>query len=110
MKLLFDENLSPKLPEALAVFFPSSMHVRDCGLKGQTDSMIWTYAATHDFVIVSKDADFYQRSLLIGAPPKFIWLRIGNCTRDDIFRLITGNESAIKGFDQDATGNILIIT
>src|SRR5438046_9424501 len=34
MKLLFDENLSPKLPRLLAALYPNSVHVRDCGLKG----------------------------------------------------------------------------
>jgi len=31
-------------------------------------------------MIVSKDSDFAQQSLLLGGPPKVIWLRIGNCT------------------------------
>ena len=34
MKLPFDENLSPKLPGLLAVIFPGSAHVRECGLLG----------------------------------------------------------------------------
>ncbi len=37
MKLLFDENLSPKLPRLLADLFPGGTHVRDCGLKGLAD-------------------------------------------------------------------------
>lgn len=44
MKLLFDENLSPKLPRILSVDFPESMHVRDCGLKGFPDEDVWEYA------------------------------------------------------------------
>jgi len=84
MKLLFDENLSPKLPRILAAQFPGSLHLRDCGLKGAADEAIWEYAGTHGFTIVSKDADFYQHSLFYGSPPKFVWLRIGNCTRDDL--------------------------
>jgi predicted nuclease of predicted toxin-antitoxin system len=40
MKLLFDENLSPKLPRLLAEQFPESLHVRDCGLKGFSDEVI----------------------------------------------------------------------
>ncbi|MDD1427353.1 DUF5615 family PIN-like protein [Dolichospermum sp. ST_sed9] len=44
MKLLFDENLSPKLPCILSVDFPESMHIRDCGLKGFSDEDIWEYA------------------------------------------------------------------
>ncbi len=59
MKLLFDENLSPKLAEIFASQFPSSLHIPDCGLKGLPDEAIWDYARTHGFTIVSKDADFY---------------------------------------------------
>jgi predicted nuclease of predicted toxin-antitoxin system len=33
MKLLFDENLSPKLPRLINHLFPGSLHVRDCNLK-----------------------------------------------------------------------------
>ena len=65
MKLLFDENLSPKLPRLLASQFPGSVHVRDCGLKGQSDQAVWEYAGANGFTVVSKDGDFYQRSLLL---------------------------------------------
>ena len=47
----------------------------------------------------SKDKDFYQRALLYGAPPKFIWLRLGNCTRDDLLALIRGHERDISAFE-----------
>jgi len=40
MKLLFDENLSPKLPGTLAALFPDSAHVRERGLLGQPDEEI----------------------------------------------------------------------
>ncbi len=61
MKLLFDENLSPKLPRLLADRFPGSNHVRDCGLRGAPDEQIWEYARDHGYTIVSKDSDFYPR-------------------------------------------------
>jgi predicted nuclease of predicted toxin-antitoxin system len=41
MKLLFDENLSPVLPELLAKLYPGSTHIRHCGLKGFSDEEIW---------------------------------------------------------------------
>ncbi len=66
MKLLFDENLSPKLPRLLAGPFPGSKHVRDCGLLGQADEKVWEYARANRFIIISKDSDFQQRSLLYG--------------------------------------------
>ena len=66
MKLLFDENLSPKLVVRLADLFPDSLHVRDVGLQAANDPAVWDYARDHDFVIVSKDSDMHQRSFLFG--------------------------------------------
>ena len=80
MKLLFDENLAPRLAVALSNLYPGSIHIRDCGLRGAPDIDVWQYARENGFAIVSKDSDFAQRSFLQGGPPKVIWLRIGNCT------------------------------
>ena len=70
MKLLFDENISYKLVRALEDLYPDFAHPRDIGLKTTNDRLIWEHAKNNDFMIVSKDADFYQRSLLFGPPPK----------------------------------------
>ena len=80
MKLLFDENLSSRLVGALADEFPNSSHVNLAGLTSATDLEIWAYAREHDFAVVSKDDDFRSLSLVNGAPPKVIWLRIGNAS------------------------------
>jgi predicted nuclease of predicted toxin-antitoxin system len=80
VKLLIDENLSPRLALALSSLYPGTCHLRDCGLSGSSDEEVWQYAIRYGFAIVSKDADFSQRSILFGSPPKVIWLRIGNCT------------------------------
>ena len=78
MRLLFDENLSPKLVDLLEDDFPDSAHVYDLGLGGASDSQIWDQARADGFVIVSKDDDFRQRSFVEGAPPKVVWLQVGN--------------------------------
>ncbi len=78
MKLLFDENLSPKLVQALEPEYPGSAHVRTLGLRGATDDTIWERARQEGYAIVSKDNDFRQLSFLYGAPPKVIWLSVGN--------------------------------
>jgi predicted nuclease of predicted toxin-antitoxin system len=80
VKLLFDENLSHKLVRALEDLFPGSEHARTLGLKAADDRLIWEQAKRDDLSIVSKDSDFYQRSLLFGHPPKVIWIRRGNCS------------------------------
>jgi len=109
MKLLFDENLSPKLPRILSVDFPESMHVRDCGLKGFSDEDIWEYAQDKGFTIVSKDSDFYQRSLLYGHPPKLVWLRIGNCNRDILVALMIKYKEQIYLLGSNPYESILVI-
>ncbi len=69
MKLLFDQNLSPRLPRLLADIYAESIHVREVGLRDAGDLAIWQYAKAQGYAIVSKDSDFQQRSLLHGAPP-----------------------------------------
>ena len=109
MKLLFDENLSPKLPALLRGNFPDCQHLRDCGLKGATDEAIWEYARMNGYTVVSKDADFYQRSLFYGSPPQFIWLRLGNCSRSDLVMLLISNEARIRAFAADPLEAVLIL-
>ena len=109
MKLLFDENLSPKLPREVAALFPGSVHVRECGLKGFPDSAIWTQARTHGFIVVSKDSDFFQRSVLYGSPPKVIWLRIGNCTRGELVTLLTERAGDNQRFDSASEESVLVL-
>jgi predicted nuclease of predicted toxin-antitoxin system len=109
MKLLFDENLSPKLPRLLEARFPGSIHVRDCGLKGQPDEAIWEYARTHGFTLVSKDGDFSQRSLLFGTPPKLVWLCLGNCTRQELFALLLKYEKEIHSLES-ASESVLVLS
>ena len=110
MKLLLDENLSPKLPALIAAQFPGSLHIRDCGLKGATDKAIWEFARANNFTIVSKDSDFYQRSLFYGSPPKIVWLRIGNCTRDEVVQLLLMHEQEIRALDANPLESILVLS
>ena len=79
MKLLLDQNLSHLLLASLTELYPGSTHVRDVDLASASDEAVWTYAARQGFTIVSKDADFHQRSFVLGAPPKVVWIRRGNC-------------------------------
>jgi hypothetical protein len=58
---------------------PGSDHVRTIGLDEATDLQVWQYARDHQFIVVSKDDDeIRQLAFLHGAPPKVIWLRVGN--------------------------------
>lgn len=107
MKLLFDENLSPRLAEEVSVKFSESVHVRDVGLSAATDAGVWNYAADNGFAIVSKDGDFSQVSILRGAPPKVIWIRRGNCTTAEIATLLQSNVTEILQFETDSEAALL---
>lgn len=78
MKLLFDQNLSYRLPAALASAFPGSSQVRLLGLDTADDRTIWRYAAENGYCIVTLDSDFADLSAVLGSPPKVVWLRCGN--------------------------------
>ena len=110
MKLLLDENLAPSLASILSPFFPGSQHVRDCGLKGKPDTEVWNHAKQHGFVIASKDADFFQRALLLGPPPKVIWLRVGNCTTKLLEQLLISNRAALLAFESDPVESVLALS
>ncbi len=110
MRLLFDENLSPRLMELLKFDFPDSQHIRNLGMKSATDSEIWEYAITHKFTIVSKDADFQQRSLLYGHPPKIVWIRIGNGSTLDIVVLLKIRIREISAFYLDPEPSFLALS
>jgi predicted nuclease of predicted toxin-antitoxin system len=58
VKLLFDQNLSPRLVGLLADVFPGSLHVRQVGLERADDESIWSLARDRSFAIVTKDSDF----------------------------------------------------
>ncbi len=101
MKLLFDQNLSHKLPARLDDLFPQSAHVRPAGLDRATDEQIWEYAKAHGYCIVTQDADFAERSRLYGAPPKVVWLRCGNCTPQHAETILRGNVLLISELIQN---------
>lgn len=101
MKLLFDENLSPKLVLALDDIFPDSAHVDRVGLGSGPDNEVWEYAKINGFTLISKDSDFYDKSVLYGHPPKVIWIRRGNCSNRQIQLLLRNKADAIMVFFQN---------
>lgn len=110
MKLLYDQNLSPQLVKSLADLYPGSKHVRDLGLQSASDEAIWEFAVTGEFSIATKDDDFRQRSFLFGAPPKVIWIRLGNCTTSEIEMVLRDRRQDIEGFENDSTASLLVLT
>ena len=104
MKLLLDQNLSHRLVDEIASEFPGSRHVLDYGLDTATDREIWDHAASHGYVIVSKDSDFRQLAFLHGPPPKAIWVRAGNVSTDAVLALLLEHRDLIEEFGDDVEG------
>jgi predicted nuclease of predicted toxin-antitoxin system len=109
VKLLLDENISDRIVPSILDLFPGSAHVKAHRLITSDDAVIWSFAAENDFTIVSKDSDFHQRSLVFGAPPKFIYLRVGNCSTSRIIGLLRSEVSLIAEFIADANASLLIL-
>lgn len=110
MKLLFDENLSDRLVPLLADVFPGSAHVKGEGLMQADDSRVWDHAKAAGFIVVSKDSDFHQRSLVFGHPPKFIYVKAGNSPTTTISALLRTNAVRIHHFAQDPTASVLVLS
>ena len=109
MKLLFDQNLSPKLVKELENLFPNSKHLQDLSLEKANDIEVWKYAKDNDFIIVSKDTDFIYFHSVKGFPPKLIYLKIGNCSTRDILQIILDHSETIGHFYNDTTHGLLIL-
>jgi predicted nuclease of predicted toxin-antitoxin system len=109
MKLLLDENLSDRIVRKITDLYPDSTHVKNLALNNTDDAIIWEYAKRNKFVIVSKDSDFYQRSLLYGHPPKFIYLRIGNSPTSKVAQILRDNFDIICQFETRELESILVL-
>ncbi len=79
-EILIDENL----PKTLRTLFgPSAVHVSSLGQR-MSDHQLWIRGRANHSVIVTKDADFFERLAVEGPPPKIVWVRTGNMRRMEL--------------------------
>jgi len=95
MKLLLDENLSRRLVPFLQHDYPGTSHVVLLGLESASDRDVWLTAQSEGYVIVTRDADFQELSLVWGQPPKVIWLRTFNPSKSVTLSALIDNSQAI---------------
>lgn len=108
MKLLFDQNLPRSLVRRFQETFPGSAHVAEVGLNEATDELIFEYARAEGFTIVSKDSDFRQLSFVLGAPPKVIWLRIGNSSVTELVEVVSEHQARMLRFESEPESFLVI--
>jgi len=109
MKLLLDQNLSPKLTANFTNSFDEIKQVQELHLDKADDNSILEFARSGGFTIVSRDSDFNDLVSFFGFPPKVIWIRRGNCSTNDIKLLLENNLDRIHAFGNDDENGILII-
>jgi predicted nuclease of predicted toxin-antitoxin system len=100
IRLIIDENISWRLKKLLPDWeiLPSNEIKTDIRL---TDRMIWQFAKTNNYVILTFDGDFSELQNLYSFPPKIIWLRTGNVKTNEIAALISILQEEIVKFIDD---------
>lgn len=79
------------------------------GLGEAEDADIWVHAQQEGFLIVTKDADFSDLSLLRGFPPKVIWVRRGNCQTSEIERILREHYGDVEALARDKVMGVLTL-
>lgn len=98
MRLLFDQNISFRLIRKISDIFPEAKQVRQLNLENATDRDIWDFAKLHDYSIVTFDSDFFDLSVILGHPPKIIWIRTDNTTTKNLEKFLRRNKNLIEDF------------
>ena len=107
MSLLFDQNLSWRLVGLLAAEYPGSEQIVTARLSGADDRAVWAYAASKGLAVVTKDSDFSDVSALLGAPPKLVWLHVGNGPTRDVEKLLRHRQADVAAFLANPNATIL---
>jgi predicted nuclease of predicted toxin-antitoxin system len=76
--------------------YPGSTQIALLGMEQADDREVWEYARAQDFVIVTRDSDYYDLSVIYGPPPKIIWLRTGNQTKAATLAALLNPREAIE--------------
>jgi predicted nuclease of predicted toxin-antitoxin system len=110
MRLLFDANISYRIVKKLQKDFPNCLHISRSGLNPPiSDRMIWQFAKSDTFIIVTNDEDFYDLSNLYGSPPKVIWLRFGTPPTEIVVQKLLKHKEDIEALSTDTTIDLLEI-
>ena len=103
------QNLSPRLVRHLADLYSESVHVSEVGLDQADDREVWEYARAEGFILVSKDADFSELGVLLGHPPKVIWIQRGNCSTREVELLLRSAPPGVRKLDMDEEVGVLLV-
>lgn len=108
LRLLCDENISWRLKRLLPQWeiFPSNEIKPGMRL---TDRLIWEYAKSNNYTILTFDEDFSELQNLYSFPPKIVWLRTGNSSTPEIASILIRLKNKINIFLHDDESGIFEI-
>lgn len=98
MKLLLDENLSRRIIPSIISAYPESTQVALLSMDAYSDQELWAFARDNGYTLVTKDSDFNDLSTLYGYPPKVIWLKCGNQSKQRITEILLSIQDDVKVF------------
>ena len=65
------------------------------GLQSASDQDIWNRAKSDGYVVVTRDADFQELSLVWGSPPQVVRLRTPNLNRASVLEMLLDHKDQI---------------
>lgn len=71
--------------------------------------MIWRFAISHGYTVVTKDVDFYDRALLADVSSKILWTRLHNCPTRQVETLLRMRYQQIAAFHQQTLDTVLAL-
>lgn len=109
MRLLLDNNLSPRLCDVLGKEGWDVVHVRDLGLHAATDRIVLGVAQTDDRVLVSADTDFGALLAASHEPSPSVVLvrRVAGRRVEDLAGILIANLPAVA--EDLRLGSIVVI-
>ncbi|HEY8906053.1 MAG TPA: DUF5615 family PIN-like protein [Rhodoferax sp.] len=75
--------------------YPDSSQVVLLGMESASDKEVWQKAKDDGYVIITRDADFQELSLVWGQPPKVIRLKTLNQSRAATLKVLLENRDFI---------------
>ena len=109
MKLLLDENLSPRLSPRLRELYGDIVHVRDVGLQRADDRTIWKWAKANGYSVITSDSDYIDLSRELGCPPKVIHIEQCDFPFAVIEDLLRRAAVRVTEFDKDTCAPVLTL-
>lgn len=92
MKFLVDVNLPKNFS-----FFNTDGFVPLVDINPQmSDDKIWDYALENNFIILTKDSDFYFKSVREESHVKVVYFKLGNKKLSDLHKYFSNNWKLIK--------------